>query len=206
MESFDYVTVLTSLGKYKSEFENLRIFENFFSRQKIEYFDIPKNLESIGYTDSDLHFKFGNHSLKNRFSLYFSQEIPKEMLMIKPATEEVSLNYEIRVKEDRKYEFWWDYVGTMRTKGKKTSGALCLSLSRRFTYFFEEICLYHPQVSYQRNGMNPQFYDDDIWGSQDIIDKAVVQKRIEKYALDKEESRRLLYDPFVEGQTFLRYW
>ena len=54
--------------------------------------------------------------------------------------------------------------------------------------------------------MNESFYDDDIWSSPDILNKEVVAEHIKKYAEDKAESTKLLLDPFVDGETFLRYW
>ena len=54
--------------------------------------------------------------------------------------------------------------------------------------------------------MNQQFYDDDIWSHDDIVDRQIVTEHINKYAEDKLESINLLLNPFVNGETFLRYW
>ncbi|MGF1489687.1 MAG: hypothetical protein ACFBSE_21590 [Prochloraceae cyanobacterium] len=92
----------------------------------------------------------------------------------------------------------------MRTRKKRLNGKLEVIDPPTFTV--TEICLYHPQISYQRGGMKEQFYEDGIWDSDDITSIKTVKEHIDRYARDKDESYQLLYQPFIEGKTFLRYW
>ena len=204
IENYGFVTLLTEFGNFLPGSEVYRVFEPYFSVVEIEYFDIEQTIRSLGYLRSDLKFTSCQKNFKDNYIFLLDTNFSQQALWKSPDTEDFIITCEIRIKENRRYDFWWDYVKSMKTKKKKLSGKL--TLNNHPTYKVEEVCLYHPQISYQRNGMNDKFYDDDIWSNPDIVDKQVVVEHINKYAEDKVESTNLLLKPFVNGETFLRYW
>lgn len=206
LEYDSYITILTEKGKFLPENNIYKAFESYFFEAEIEYFDIQKRIEQEGYLKEDLSYEYGYKYIKegNIESILSVNPQILSSLWKYPVTLDLVMKYEIQVKEGRRYKFWWDYIKSMRTFKQKLSGKL--TLNNHPTFKVQEICLYHPQISYQRRGMNDNFYDDNMWQHSDILEKKIVEKHIDKYAENKTKSKELLLKPFVEGKTFLRYW
>lgn len=65
--------------------------------------------------------------------------------------------------------------------------------------------LWYEEVGYQRKGANAQFYDDDMWSSDDVVELKVLKEHYDKYFLDSNFQENVI-DKFVEGETFVGYW
>lgn len=90
-----------------------------------------------------------------------------------------------------------------------------------------DMCLDCEEVGYQRKGANQQFYEDGMWSSEPVCDKATLLEHWEKYFsaptpdskggwgsgteydLEAAEMRKRfkenIVDKFVEGETFVYY-
>lgn len=158
IQNYNFVTILTEFGEFIPSNEIYRVFEPYFFTAKIEYFDINKSIYDSGYLESDLHFKSCRKIFTDNSILLLERNFCQKHLWKSPITEDFIIDCEIKITEKRRYDFWWEFVTSMRTKKKKLSGEL--TLQNHSTYRFNEMCLYHPQISYQRGGMNAKFYDE----------------------------------------------
>lgn len=178
IQDYNSVTILTKFGKFLPESKIYQAFEPYFYRATIKYFDIDKSIKEAGYLNSDLHIQSCEKVFKGNYTCLLKNDFTQESLWKSPDSEDFIVNCEIRIDENRRYDFWWDYVRSMKTTKKKLSGKL--TLRNHDTYKAREICLYHPQISYQRNGMNNLFYNDNILNYPVITNKQLVAEHIDK--------------------------
>ncbi len=90
-----------------------------------------------------------------------------------------------------------------------------------------DMCLDCEEVGYQRKGANQQFYEDGMWSSEPVCDKATLVEHWEKYfsaptpdskggwgsgteyGLEADEMRKRfkenIVDKFIEGEMFVYY-
>lgn len=72
------------------------------------------------------------------------------------------------------------------------------------------------EIGYMRKGANAKFYEDDMWGSQIVCSKKILEEHMEKYFDKKSDGRYAspydefkseIYDQFEDGQgMYVAYW
>jgi hypothetical protein len=199
LENFKCITPITSHGVIMPYYLNFYQFESFFISANLEYFDVEKGVKSLGYEIDDI----------SDYTCGLGEDIRIRYLENKNLKLPDALNYlvfDIKVKESRKYELELEYMDRMITNRKPLNTRI--RIENVPLYSKNEICLYHTEIGYYRNGMNDIFYNDISTIDTHILSRKQAFSFFEKYADEKHKDIiiKALCEPFIDGETFIRFY
>lgn len=180
--------------------------DNVFHKTQEEYMDFDK----VGFTDDTCHILCCNYCEKSYYQ-YIKKDHELYKLYYNIINTDNRADYKLTDDDIallQKYEYIVDPEVTiyMVVHFIQNIASEYLYLDDVPTYMQDGYKLYKEEVGYQRKGMNNAFYEDHDCNFT-VFDKKRLEEIYEKYVKDdcKEYFKRVILDPFVEGEHFVNF-
>jgi len=234
------------------ESSELNVFKHLSFKKKNQYYNMKKAIKDLGYKSKDLEctgYSFGQdmdcNFLNKKHLLY------KAYAYLNTIWSKTYFNTFEELEKSEYYKtFVSKFLDTLKNEGWKenyyyfASGSNTYYHNLRDAFDFchdkilvristpplltkNETCIAIEEVGYQRKGANKQFYEDNMWSGQCVIDKKTLIDHWKKYfshatpeskggfgsgveykQIDEEMKRNFkenIIDKFIEGETFVCY-
>lgn len=181
----------------------LFMFKEFLFKKKIEYLNIEKTFEKGGLKIEDYNLCMQSGTEKSIKTDDFLSLIDGNTVSMHGKENCIVI---IGVEEDILYE--GEISNCYLEFHNETDGKRLIIINPLIDNKMES-CICEEELGYQSKGANKQFYEDNIWDSDEIVDLKTLTSHWKKYFSDTKEMKnnfkQNIIDKFVEGETFVIY-